>query len=111
MDDDDAVRALAARVLEDEGFVVIEAAGPTEALAVCERQECIDLLLTDVVMPGMNGRELARRVAALRPGLPVLFVSGYDDSLADGGVSVEPFLAKPFSPAVLAARVRELLQR
>src|SRR4051812_19594874 len=111
VDDDDAVRRLAAQVLGDEGYLVVEAAGPAEALAICERGDVFDLLVTDVSMPGMSGRELAREICVLRPGIPVLFISGYDDSLVHGGASADPFLAKPFSAAALAHKVKELLRR
>jgi CheY-like chemotaxis protein len=111
VDDDDAVRRLAAQILEAEGYVVVEASGPAEALEVCERGGPIDLLVSDVSMPDMSGRELAVEVCARRPGTPVLFVSGYDESLTHGGASRDPFLAKPFSPAELVREVKQLLPR
>jgi len=111
VDDDHAVRGLAAQVLAAEGYAVVPAAGPDDALAICERGDPIDVLVTDVAMPGMSGRDLAERIRALRPGLPVLFISGYDDSLAHGGATRDPFLAKPFSPAAFARAVAQLLGR
>jgi CheY-like chemotaxis protein len=111
VDDDAAVRGLAAQMLAAEGHFVVQAAGPQEALEICARGERIDVLVTDVSMPGMSGRDLAARVRALRPGLPVLFISGYDDSLVQGGCAKGPFLAKPFSATALAAKVAELLRR
>jgi CheY-like chemotaxis protein len=74
----------------------------------------VDLLLTDLVMPGMSGRELARRLAAVRPSLKVLYMSGYpSDDIAHHGILEEgiAFLAKPFTPAVLLGKVREVLDR
>ena len=80
VEDETAVREMASRVLQEYGYAVIEASDGREALGLLEQSDGrIRLLVTDVVMPGMNGRELARRAQALSPGLPVLYMSGYTD--------------------------------
>jgi len=114
VEDDEAVRAFVRAVLEGQGYRVLVAASPDEAISlVGRREEPIHLLLTDVVMPGMNGVDLARRIGEIAPGLKVLFVSGYTENtivhhgILDPGVS---FLAKPFSPGALAERVRRELE-
>jgi PAS domain S-box-containing protein len=114
VEDEDAVRELAKTVLESQGYAVVEAMSAEEAekLASGERGKKIDLLLTDVVMPAMSGRELARRISAQAPRTRVLFMSGYTDNvIAQGGVleAGVSFLQKPFSPRALAAKVREVL--
>jgi CheY-like chemotaxis protein len=100
-------------VLEANGYTVLEAMQGDEALRVCQQHEGpIDLLLTDVVMPGMNGRDLAERTRALRPETKVLFMSGYtDDAILRPGVldAVNAFIQKPVKPTALARQVRELL--
>jgi DNA-binding response OmpR family regulator len=115
VEDDVQVRALARTVLEAQGYVVLVANGPDAALQLAaERPGEIALLITDVVMPGMSGRELARRVAPGRPGLRVLYISGYtEDVVAHHGV-LEPgltLLQKPFTPQALSRMVREVLDR
>jgi two-component system cell cycle sensor histidine kinase/response regulator CckA len=113
-EDADVVRDLARLALLQSGYTVLEARTGEEALLICERHEGpIHLLLTDVVMPGgMSGRQLAERLATLRPGMKVLYMSGYtDNAIAHHGV-LEPgmaFLQKPFTPASLAHKVRETL--
>ena len=115
VEDDDAVREFVAEVLRASGCRVVVASGPGEALAVAARQSLsIDLLLTDVVMPGMSGADLADRLAAMRPGLHVLFMSGYGgQGLAAHDVTAadRDCLVKPFTPADLRARVRAVVQR
>ncbi len=108
----DAVRSLLARL----GYQVIAAKDGADALDRIRRDRtlALDLLLTDVVMPGMNGRELAARLRAQHPGAGVLFMSGYaHDVFAPGEVLDEAvdLVAKPFSPEALARRVREALDR
>ncbi len=113
VDDDAALRALARRVLASAGYDVHDARDGAEALAILDAREGhIQLLLTDLVMPGIGGRELAERAAARAPALRVLFVSGYtdDDVLRRGMVDARTaFLQKPFSPELLLRRVREVL--
>ena len=114
VEDEPSVRRHLQRALEGEGYRVRAVADAAHALALAERPgEGIDLLVTDVVMPGMSGPALAARLAAQRPGLRILYVSGYvEDVLAPRGVvaSGAAFLEKPFTPEVLAAKVREVLK-
>ncbi len=113
VEDERNLRELTARLLTDLGYRVLAAPGPLEALALCDDPSGpIDLLLTDVVMPEMNGRQLADAVRSQRSSTRVLFMSGYtQEAVAERGVSTAgmPFLAKPFSLAALSARVREVL--
>jgi CheY-like chemotaxis protein len=114
VEDEDVVRGLARQTLESSGYTVLEARDGQEGLEICQRHpEPIHVLVTDVVMPRLGGHELAARVTALRPGLRVLFLSGYtEEGLGRGGMeSATAFLPKPFTPAVLARKVRELLDR
>jgi CheY-like chemotaxis protein len=114
VEDEDAVRGLASRVLAAQGYVVLEARNGREALDVLGRRHGIDLVLTDVVMPDMGGLELSERVAARHPGVRIVYMSGYTegDKLQPGlRNSPYPFLQKPFSPENLALRIRETLDR
>jgi PAS domain S-box-containing protein len=107
VEDEPGLRDIAQRVLARSGFDVTVAAGPDEAiLAAGSMTEPIDLLLTDVVMPGMRGPELAIRLRSTRPGLRVLLVSGYAEEIVEGARDDSlPFLAKPFSAESLLAAV------
>jgi two-component system, cell cycle sensor histidine kinase and response regulator CckA len=111
-EDSAAVRVAARQILERHGYTVIEAPSGTVALSTARRASRIDLLLTDVVMPEMSGRELAEQFAKLKPHAKVLFMSGYtDDAIVRHGV-LRPgtaYLQKPFSPDTLARKVREVL--
>jgi PAS domain S-box-containing protein len=113
VEDEDAVRALVRNVLKERGYRVMEASRGQDALDLAEQYwGQIDLLVTDVVMPQMSGRELARRLANLRPQIKVLYISGYADNTVwyQGGLnSAVAFLQKPFSPEALAHKVREVL--
>jgi two-component system cell cycle sensor histidine kinase/response regulator CckA len=113
IEDEPGVRQMTSRSLQEYGYGVVEASGGHQALGVLERDDGhIDLLVTDVVLPGMDGPELARRASELRPELPVLFISGYtDDEIVRRGLLHErqPFLQKPFTPEALAAKVAALL--
>ncbi len=112
VEDADGVRRQARRVLAERGYRVIEAANPAAALAAVEGGGRIDLLLTDVVMPGMSGRELAERLSSAHPALRVLYMSGYtDEAIVHHGVLLPGthFLQKPFSADGLAIKVREVL--
>jgi PAS domain S-box-containing protein len=115
VEDERQVRRLVRIILGRLGYEVLEAEGPEEALALCAGHEGrIHLLLTDVVMPVMNGKELQERVSALLPGVKALFMSGYTaDAIASRGVLHEgvEFLEKPFSPDQLGRKVREVLDR
>ena len=113
VEDEAQVRAVACRILERAGYQVLAATTPGEALSICERHPApIELLLTDVVMPEMNGRELAERVCAARATIRTLYMSGYTDNVIlhqgvlDTGVE---FLQKPLTPDSLVRRVRETL--
>jgi PAS domain S-box-containing protein len=113
VEDDPAVRALTFEVLTESGYQVLAASGGPEAITLVESHPArIDLLLTDVVMPRMNGRELARRLHEIRPGLATLYMSGYaPGAIVHQGV-LEPglaFIAKPLRPADLTRKVREVL--
>jgi PAS domain S-box-containing protein len=112
-EDDREVRALAHEALELSGYSMLEAATPADALRIAqEHSGVIHLLLTDVVMPGMNGRALADRMLAQRPNLKVLFMSGYPaNAIGQHGI-LDPgtaFLQKPFTPGSLARKVGEVL--
>ncbi len=113
VEDEEGVRELVAETLYSQGYHVIEAPHGGQALAVCEQYRGpIDLMLTDVVMPQMSGRELAERARPLRPGMKVMFVSGYTDiSIVHHGIldAHAAFLPKPFTPDALARKVREVL--
>ncbi len=107
------VRELARRMLEARGYTVLTAAAPADALALVERHpEPIHLAVTDVILPGMDGPALARRLEQVRPGLRVLFVSGYANEaivhhgVLDKGVA---YLPKPFTAEALARKVREVI--
>jgi two-component system CheB/CheR fusion protein len=112
VEDEDAVRALVRTILETRGYAVIEAPNGRAGLKLCETHAGkIDLLLTDVVMPEMGGREFAVAAVKLRPGLKVVFVSGHtqDVILKEGIQHGEAFLQKPFDPMQLAQKVRDTL--
>jgi two-component system cell cycle sensor histidine kinase/response regulator CckA len=111
VEDEAAVRSLARRTLGRYGYRVLEASNGRDALALArERPEAVDLLLVDVVMPELGGRRVAGQLLRDRPGMKVLYMSGYPGN-ADGERAFEPgaFLQKPFTPEVLVRRVRELL--
>jgi PAS domain S-box-containing protein len=113
VEDQDAVRRLAASILKSAGYRVLSAADGSEALALeAQHHGPINLALTDVVLPGMTGKQLADRLKVVRPEIKVLFTSGYPrDVIADRGVVDRDvaYLAKPYSPEELAAKVREVL--
>jgi CheY-like chemotaxis protein len=115
VEDDEAVRSTTRRMLERQGYRVISAQGEDDCLeAACDQRRKIDLLLTDVVMPGIHGKALYERLIALQPGLEVLYMSGHTQSIiAHHGVLApgDCFIQKPFSVAALAHKVREALDR
>src|SRR3989454_581003 len=115
VEDEAPVRNVARQVLERHGYTVLEAPSAEAALDIATRYSgTIHLLLTDVVMPGLNGRELASRLVDLRPDARVIFMSGYtDDAVTRHGV-LEPgsaYVQKPFTPDAIARRVREVLDQ
>ena len=112
VEDEDAVRKLARYVLEDRGYTVVEACDAETALSLLAGEPGIDLLLTDLAMPGMSGRDLAERVRAAHPQVGVVFMSGYTPEagrLAE--VADSTFLPKPFTPTELLRTVEENLPR
>jgi len=115
VEDEPELRTLAREILGAWGYTVLDSGDPAEALRLAARHEgSIHLLVTDVVMPGMSGREVADRLLHTRPDLKVLFMSGYTDSaivhhgVLDPGT---PFLHKPFTPDALARKVRDVLDQ
>ncbi|HYK82683.1 MAG TPA: PAS domain S-box protein [Gemmatimonadales bacterium] len=114
-EDEAPVRAVARQVLERHGYQVLEAASAEAALDIANRYSGpIHLLLTDVIMPGLNGRELALRLATLRPEARVIYMSGYtDDAITRHGVleAGQAYVQKPFTPDLIARKVREVLDR
>lgn len=113
VEDDETVRKCVNEVLGRDGYRLLEAPNGVAALSICAQyEEPIHLLLTDVVMPEMSGRELAGRLASQRPDTKVLYMSGYtDDVIVHHGVLDEgmAFIQKPFAADVLARKVREVL--
>jgi CheY-like chemotaxis protein len=113
VEDDDGVRALTRLIVQGSGYMVLESHDGVEAVRLAEEHGGrIDLLMTDVVMPKMNGREVAGRVLELHPEVKVLFLSGYtDDAVVRHGILHETvnFLQKPFSPSSLAMKIRTIL--
>jgi CheY-like chemotaxis protein len=108
-EDDEALRELAARTLREAGYTVLEAADGVAASALAvQHGTAVDLLLTDVVMPRQSGRELAADLRRARPSLPVLFMSGYSDAIAQSGAD-DPLLPKPFTPEELRSATRRTL--
>ena len=115
VEDEPDVRRVVCKILTMRGYKVLEANGPVEAMALFEKNsDRIDLLLTDVIMPVMNGRELHEQIALLRPGIKTLYISGYADGVIDDtgilpdGVN---FLQKPFMPDALIAKVARILNQ
>ena len=113
VDDEQGLRDLVCRTLQAEGYTTLEAAHGGEALEVMETTpETVDLVVTDVVMPGMDGRELGRRLAQRWPDLPILYISAYDvnDIFRRGSPRTSaPFLQKPFPLEGLITTVKDLI--
>jgi CheY-like chemotaxis protein len=115
VEDEEDLRNLAAIILERQGYRVLSAPNGNEALVLCEQhKDPIHLMLTDVVMPGMNGRELAKRLESSHPETKVLYMSGYTDhAIVMHGVLVEGvhYIQKPFTVDALAKKVSEVLKQ
>ncbi len=113
VEDEEALRGPMRRGLEREGYTVLEAGDAREAITICETFDgVIHIMVTDLVMPGMDGVELARHVESIRPDMKVLYTSGYTDSEVTRHGLVEPgvaFLQKPYTPSELVRRIREIL--
>ncbi len=113
VEDEPAIRGVIRRLLEMSAYTVLDAGTPAEALELAgSYEQAIDLLLTDVVLPGMSGRELAEQLQVRRPGLTVLYMSGYTDDAVVHQGRLDPdtaFLQKPFAPDALLRRIREVL--
>jgi two-component system cell cycle sensor histidine kinase/response regulator CckA len=113
VEDEPAVRYMMSRALKEHGFDVLEASDGSEALRLIEGADGLNLIITDVIIPGIDGTELARRASKVAPDVPILFMSGYTDhdivrrGLLDPN---QPFLQKPFTPDALVRRVAELLE-
>jgi len=115
VEDEEMVRKLSREILEINGYRVLSAANGQEACQLCESYDGeIHLMITDVVMPQMSGRELAERVLKERPDILILYMSGYtDEAIVRHGVLEDsmPFLQKPFTPDSFTQKVSELLER
>jgi CheY-like chemotaxis protein len=110
VDDDSAVREITAALLTELGCIVVEAGSGSAALDLVERDpDPFDLAVVDFAMPGMNGAETAREITARRPGLPVLFVTGYADLTALREIGEDRVVQKPFRNDELAGKIRRLL--
>jgi len=114
-EDDDAVRDLHCSALEEAGYTVIVTSDGREALEMFrERRTCVDMLVTDVIMPTMDGKRLYEEIAKIRPDMKVLFMSGYSAEILDGRGFYDDsigFMPKPVLPSVLLKRIREILDR
>jgi two-component system cell cycle sensor histidine kinase/response regulator CckA len=114
VEDQDGLRELAKRLLQRRGYTVLAAANAAEALRLFEENPFIDVLLTDVVMPGASGPELTRQLVERRPALRVVYMSGYtEEAIVQRGV-IQPgiaFLNKPFTSDALAEKISEALER
>ena len=111
VDDDDAVRATTADVLGGLGYTVLQAPGGNEALALLDSNGPVDVLLTDVVMSGMSGPALARNVHALRPQLPIIFISGYAEPEEIAGEQLGRLVRKPFTMSDLRKQIEDAIEQ
>jgi DNA-binding NtrC family response regulator len=112
VEDETYVRNVACEILESEGYQVFTASTAKEALSTFDQREPIDLLLTDIVMPGMSGQDLARQLTSRVPGLKTLFMSGYTDGFVSqtGQEWRRSFIQKPFTLEGLTTKVKEVLR-
>jgi len=114
VEDEEMLLLMATRLLEELGYTVIQAESPQDAIAICQENQSIDLILTDVVMPGMNGREMVERIKAIRPDVKVLFMSGYTaDIVAQRGIVDEGmhYIQKPLEMCKLNEKIRQVLTK
>jgi CheY-like chemotaxis protein len=115
IDDEEVVRGLVLDVLEENGYAALEASDGASGLRVLQSSARIDLLITDVGLPGgMNGRQLADAARELRPGLKVLFITGYAENAVIGNGHLDPgmeVMTKPFSTTALGNRIRDLIDQ
>ncbi|MBS7539511.1 response regulator [Ancylobacter lacus] len=111
VDDDRAVRDVTSALLVELGYGVVAAGSGEEALALLRRDEPVDLLMVDYAMPGMNGAEVARAAAELRPGLPTLFITGYADLKALREIGEDRVVRKPFQDDELPRRLAEAFRQ
>jgi DNA-binding response OmpR family regulator len=112
VDDEPALRQVMQRTLRANGYRVLTASDPDEALAICEEHaDAIDLFIVDLSLPRMDGKELGKRLARLRPLAGVMFVSGLDHAAVRDVSAAAPFLAKPFSAAAFLDKAREILAK
>jgi DNA-binding NtrC family response regulator len=115
IEDDPALRSIVAETLQGAGYTVVEAESPQQALTLAAKADLtIQLVISDVVLPGRKGPETATQVRNIQPGARVLLMSGYTDPLLDGNPLMEhgmPFIGKPFTRDALLRKVREVLDR
>jgi CheY-like chemotaxis protein len=111
VEDEEQVRRITVEMLRELDYTVLEAGSGEEALALLKQHPDISLLFTDLVMPGMNGRQLSARAQQLRPGLPVLYATGYAPDGLLGSDRDIPMLRKPFESVQLARAIRQVLDR
>jgi len=113
VEDDPAVRVLISAVLKELGYAFVEASDANTALPIIESDQRIDLMISDVGLPGMNGRQLAEIGRQIRPELKVLFITGYAEHAAVRGGFLDPgmqLITKPFTFDLLTAKVREMIR-
>ncbi len=115
MEDEEIVRTLISKILKKQGYQLIEVQNAGEALLVCEEfKNTIHLLISDIVMPHMNGIVLAERLKKEKPNMKVLLISGYSDEIISSRGKIRPdfsLLQKPFEPEALSKKVREILDQ
>ena len=112
VEDEDAVRVFASRALKNKGYSILEARTGEQAMDILRDTDTLDLLITDMMMPGMDGGTLARFVRVERPEVRIILISGYSEEVARGDVVDSPdihFLPKPFSLGQLATKVKDVL--
>ena len=113
VEDEAFVRDVASEILAEEGYDVLSARTGAEAISLFKQSGPVHLLVTDMVMPGMNGRDLADKLASLCPGVKTLYMSGYNEDFGDHPAPLTdkdlPFLQKPFTAESLSTKVKEVL--